>query len=157
MEKSANYWIEKLGLSKHPEGGYYRETYRNERKIEGRNLATNIYYLLPSHLSSRFHRLKYDEYWYFHYGSPMNLYFITKSGEFEKHILGDNPDEGQQLSLLVPGGTIFGGEVTKSESYILVSCNMSPGFHFDDFEMFTREEMIRKYPEQKDIIKKLPC
>ncbi|MGM0529841.1 MAG: cupin domain-containing protein [Bacteroidota bacterium] len=158
MDKNcADYWIEQLDLIKHPEGGYYRETYRNKRTVEGRNLATNIFYLLPSNVPSRFHRLKYNEYWYFHYGSPMNLYFFTPGGEFEKHILGNDPDKDQHLSLLVPGGTIFGGEVPEPDSFVLVSCNMAPGFHFDDFEMFTQEEVIEKYPQHNDIIKKLPC
>jgi len=158
MEKNtAEYWIEKLDLSEHPEGGYYRETYRNDRRVEGRNLSTNIFYLLPSHIQSQFHRLRYDEYWYFHYGSPMNLYFFTPGGEFKKHILGNDPGRNQVLSLLVPGGTIFGGEGTEPESFTLVSCNMSPGFHFEDFEMFTQDEMVDKYPEHKDIIKSLPC
>ena len=157
IKKGAEYWIERLNLSKHPEGGYYRETYRNNRMVEGRNLATNIFYLLPYGIPSRFHRLKYDEYWYFHFGSPMNLYFFTSGGEFRKHILGNDPDKGQCLSLLVPGGTIFGGEVRERDSYVLVSCNMSPGFDFEDFEMLTQNEMIEKYPEHRDIIEKLPC
>jgi len=156
-KNSAEYWIEKLGLDKHPEGGYYRETYRHEKTVEGRNLATNIFYLLPSQIPSRFHRLKYNEYWYFHYGSPLNLYFFTPKGDFEQHILGDDPDMDQNLSLLVPGGTIFGGEVKEPGSFVLVSCNMAPGFQFEDFEMFSREEMFRRYPEHSNILKKLPC
>ena len=156
-KNSAEYWIENLGLEKHPEGGYYRETYRHEKIVEGRNLATNIFYLLPSQIPSRFHRLKYNEYWYFHYGSPLNLYFFTPQGHFEQHILGDDPERDQKLSLLVPGGTIFGGEVTEPGSFVLVSCNMAPGFQFEDFEMFTREEMLRRYPEHSNILKKLPC
>ncbi|MFP4620657.1 MAG: cupin domain-containing protein [Bacteroidales bacterium] len=154
---SADYWIKQLNLSSHPEGGYYRETYRSQKEIDGRSLATNIFYLLPSGIPSRFHRLKYDEHWYFHYGSPMNLYFFTPEGEFEEYILGNDPDEHQHLSLLVPGGTIFGGEVKEPASFVLVSCNMAPGFHFKDFELFSRDEMIRKYPEHEDMIRRLPC
>lgn len=149
------YWIKRLDLIEHPEGGFYRETYRTRKKVEKRNLATNIFYLLPFHTPSKFHRLKYDEYWYYHFGSPMKMYFFTPQGRYEEHVLGNDPDEGHELSLLVPGGTIFGGEVTEPEGFILVSCNMSPGFHFEDFEMFSKEELLKWYPSHKEIINKL--
>jgi predicted cupin superfamily sugar epimerase len=152
-----SYWINQLDLSEHPEGGYYKETYRSEKRFNGRNLTTNIFYLLPAGIPSRFHRLKYDEFWYFHYGSPLNLYFFNPDGGFERHVLGSDLEKGHELSLLVPGGTIFGGEVTEPESFILVSCNMSPGFEFDDFELLSYDEMYSMFPDYDELIKRLSC
>lgn len=149
------YWVDTLGLKEHPEGGFYRETYRSTRRHEGRNLATNIHYLLPGSGFSRFHRLRYDEHWYFHYGASLRLYFLLEDGRLEEHLLGLHPHKGESPSLLVPGKTIFGGEVTDKRSFTLVSCNMSPGFHFDDFEMLSNQELKRKFPHHAAIIDKL--
>ena len=150
-----NYWVEKLELEEHPEGGYYRETYRSPLKYEGRSLSTHIYYLLPGWHYSRFHRLRYDEHWYFHYGSSMKMYFLQHDGQLGEHQLGMDPEKEEHLSVLVPGGTIFGGEVTNKNSYTLVSCHMSPGFHFEDFELFSAQELGSMYPQQRSIIDKL--
>lgn len=156
MDKTkAEHWIEVLGLEEHPEGGYYKETYRKEVEYEGRSLATNIFYLLPSGRVSKFHRLQCDEIWYYHYGSPLIFYFFTPDNKFEKHTLGLDPDKGEELSLLVPAKTIFGAEVQKTESFTLVSCNMSPGFHFEDFEMFEEKDLVEQFPQHKSIIRKL--
>lgn len=150
-----NYWVQKLGLEKHPEGGYYRETYRSPLQYEGRSLSTHIYYLLPGERYSRFHRLRYDEHWYFHHGSSMKIYFLHEDGRFTTHQLGLDPERGEELSVWVPGGTIFGGEVMDKNSFTLVSCHMAPGFHFEDFEMFSRQQLIGMFPEQEAIIQKL--
>ena len=154
-ESQINYWVEKLGLERHPEGGYYRETYRSPLQYEGRNLSTHIYYLLPGNRYSRFHRLQFDEHWYFHFGASMRLYFLYDSGQVSEYHLGIHPEKGEQLSVLVPRGTIFGGEVTDQDSFTLVSCHMSPGFHFEDFEMFTQQQLVERFPHQKTLIQKL--
>jgi hypothetical protein len=154
-DQTIHYWIEKLQLTRHPEGGYYRETYRSHLMYEGRNLSTSIYYLLPGDKHSRFHRLRYDEIWYFHAGDPLKLYFLHPGGILGEHVLGNDPEEGQQLALRVPAKTIFGGEVGGAGNHSLVSCHMSPGFHFEDFEMFTPEELTGMFPEHQSIIKKL--
>lgn len=150
-----NYWVEKLELEKHPEGGYYRETYRSPLQYEGRSLSTHIYYLLPGDHHSRFHRLRYDEHWYFHYGSSMKIYFLHDNARLTEHQLGVDPEKGEELSVLVPGGTIFAGKVMDENSFTLVSCHMSPGFHFEDFEMFSEEQLGKMFPEQESIIQKL--
>ncbi len=150
-----DYWINKLNLEKHPEGGYYRETYRKEIKYQGRDLATNIFYLLPSDKVSRFHRLECDEFWYYHYGSPLKFFFFTPEGNYEEHLLGLEPENNESLSILVPAKTIFGAMVQEPDSFTLVSCNMTPGFHFEDFKMFSKEELIKHFPDKECIIKKL--
>lgn len=149
-----DYWVEELDLKAHPEGGYYRETYRSGLEYEGRSLSTHIYYLLPGDSFSRFHRLRYDEHWYFHYGSAMRMYFLRERG-LEAHVLGLRPAEGESLSLLVPGGTIFGGEVLDKTSFTLVSCHMAPGFHFEDFELPAKKQLKENFPEHQSVIDKL--
>ncbi|MFO8236638.1 MAG: cupin domain-containing protein [Bacteroidales bacterium] len=154
-KEKADYWIKQLNLEEHPEGGFYKETYRKDLEYEGRSLATNIFYLLPSDRVSKFHRLQCDEIWYFHYGSPLTFYFFTPNGHYEEYILGLDPERNEHLSLLVPAQTIFGALVQEPDSFTLVSCNMTPGFHFEDFEMFSEQDLFEQFPDKKSIIKKL--
>jgi len=152
---SVDYWINKFNLQKHEEGGYFCETYRHKTLFQNRNLATNIFYLLPSGIFSKFHKLRNDEIWYFHCGSPIKLYFFTIEGVLEEHILGPDPEKGETFSLLVPGNTVFGGQVTEPDSYALVSCNMSPGFEYEDSEMYSKERLLTEFPEYTEFINRL--
>jgi hypothetical protein len=163
--KPSEHWIEKLGLSPHPEGGYYREIYSSNDYIEGsrlsgkyygrRNLSTSIYFLLRSGEISNFHRLKSDEIWYFHTGSPVRIYTLDVNGNLAVVTLGCDIDNGEVPQAIIPAGTIFGAEIKDENTYSLVGCMVSPGFHFDDFELMTREFLLERFPEHKDIIIKL--
>ena len=153
--KSANYWINKLQLKEHTEGGYFREIYRKKDNIHGRDLATSIYYLLPSGMPSKLHRLRNDEVWYYHLGSPLKIFFLYQTGKVEEHKLGPDPEKSQVLSIVIPAETIFGAEVIEQNSFSLVSCNMSPGFEYEDFELLSREKLTNLFPEQTELINKL--
>jgi len=126
--------IDALGLLPHPEGGFYKETYRSELTLEGqeRNLLTSIYFLLTSENVSRFHRIKSDELWYFHAGSPLIVHTLSERGHMQ-HYLGLDLSKGQQPFLWIPKDTIFGSTVLEKESFSLVSCAVAPGFDFRDF------------------------
>jgi predicted cupin superfamily sugar epimerase len=152
---NAEYWITKLNLKEHSEGGYFRETYRKKANINGRDLATSIYYLLPSGMASKLHRLRNDEIWYYHLGAPIKIYFIKDHGIVEEHILGPDPDKDHVFSKVIPAETIFGAEVMEDNSFSLVSCNMSPGFEYKDFELLSREKLINLFPQHKELIEKL--
>jgi uncharacterized protein len=158
-EKNAQYWITNLGLSPHPEGGFYKSTYASDTVLSGekdqRKLFTSIYFLLESDDVSHFHRLKSDELWYFHGGSPLTVHVIDESGEYKEMKLGLNLEEGQVPQVLVPKNSIFGSSVMEKETYSLVGCMVSPGFDFEDFELFSQEELLREYPHHEDIIRKL--
>lgn len=156
-KNSAQYWITNLGLSPHPEGGFYKSTYASEVLLSGnqRKLFTSIYFLLESDDVSHFHRLKSDELWYYHGGSPLTVHVIDESGEYKEMKLGLNLEEGQVPQVLVPKNSIFGSSVMEEETYSLVGCMVSPGFDFEDFELFSQEELLREYPHHEDIIKKL--
>lgn len=162
---SPEYWISKLGLTAHPEGGYYKRTYQSQEQITDEELSvqfngqrllyTSIYFLLQSHDVSHFHRLKSDELWYFHAGSPLTIHVIHENGAYEEIKLGINLDNGETPQYVVPKNAIFGSSVMEKDTFSLVGCMVSPGFDFQDFELFTQDELLRQYPNHEEIIKKL--
>ncbi|WP_454193291.1 cupin domain-containing protein [Paenibacillus sp. Marseille-Q7038] len=163
--QDAQYYVSKLGLEPHPEGGYYKRTFESQEQtsdqelsveFEGtRKLYTSIYFLLGSNDISHFHRLKSDELWYYHAGSPLTIHVIDENGEYNAHKLGINLEQGEVPQVLVPKNSIFGSSVMDEDTFSLVGCMVSPGFEFRDFEMFTQDELLATYPEHKEIIMKL--
>ncbi len=158
-------WVSKLGLLPHPEGGYFKQTFVSEEhtsdkelsvNFEGqRKLYTSIYFLLSSKDVSHFHRLKSDELWYYHAGSPLTVHVIHENGDYEEMKVGMNLDQGERPQILVKKNSIFGSSVMEKDTCSLVGCMVSPGFEFQDFELFTQEELLEKYPQHKEIIMKL--
>lgn len=156
-KKNIELLISKLGLIPHPEGGFYAETYRSEDTcVNGtRNLKTVIYFLLRSEDISHFHRIKSDEIWYYHGGSPLIVHSIDETGKYVAQKVGLDIANGEVPQYLVPKNTIFGSTVLEENSYSLVSCSVSPGFDFEDFELFKREDLLKKYPKHEEIINRL--
>lgn len=149
----ANELIKKLNLIQHPEGGYYSEQYRSSETIAGRDrqLMTSIYFLLCSNNVSKFHRIKSDEIWFFHAGSPLIVHTLSDKGHIE-NLVGLDLSKGHLPQFLVPKDTIFGSSVLNENAYSLVSCVVSPGFDFEDFELFTKEDLLPLYPSCEEII-----
>lgn len=147
-----------LNLKSHPEGGFYSETYRSSSEVETlsgkRQLTTSIYFLLRSEDVSHFHRIKSDELWFWHEGSALSVHLLTENGH-ETLQLGPVTEKGSYPQQLVRGNTIFGSSVDVMDSYALVSCVVSPGFDFRDFELFKTEDLLPIYPEAEKIIRKL--
>ncbi len=159
-EKTAQYWIKNLDLIAHPEGGYYKNTYASESAdldVAGkkRKLYTSIYFLLSSGEISHFHRLKSDELWYFHGGSSLTVHVIDLNGEYKEMKLGLDIENGEVPQVLVPKHSIFGSSVMEKDTFSLVGCMVSPGFDFEDFELFTQDELLQQYPEHIEIIQKM--
>ncbi|WP_422658887.1 cupin domain-containing protein [Paenibacillus sp. EC2-1] len=162
---NAEYYVSKLGLLPHPEGGYYKRTFESEERtsdqelsvqFEGtRKLYTSIYFLLGSNDISHLHRLKSDELWYYHAGSPLSVHVIDEEGVYTEYKLGIDLENGEVPQVLVPKNSIFGSSVKEEDTFSLVGCMVSPGFEFQDFELFTQEQLLAKYPQHKDIIMKL--
>lgn len=148
-------YINMLGLKPHIEGGYFGENYKNSQYKENRSLASTIYYLLKSGQVSRFHRLNCDEIWFFHDGSPILIHQINRDGNLETHKLGLALNRGELPQVLIPAHTVFGAEVEKERSFGLVSCMVSPGFEYQDFELFNTQTLLDRYPEHKQIIERL--
>ena len=158
--KSQDYWIEKLGMLEHPEGGYFKEVVRSSKSVvleDERQRAhySSIYFLLNDKNPSHFHRLKDDELWFYHAGESLSVHVILENGDYIVHKLGLNLDEGEEPQVLVPGGSIFGSTVEVEEGYSFVSCVVSPGFDFKDFELFTQDQLMKSYPQHKSIIERL--
>jgi hypothetical protein len=147
--------IELLELIPHPEGGFYKETYRSsENTAEGKSLMTSIFFLLTSEHVSHFHRIKSDEHWYFHEGSSLTIHLLNDNGH-EELKLGSSLENGESFHHMVPKNTIFGSSVDEEKGYALVSCAVAPGFDFNDFELFDSTYLLKLYPKEERIIKRL--
>ena len=165
MDKSAKYWIEKLGLEPHPEGGYFRQTYRSEIAIArealpagftgARAASTAIYFLLEGKNFSAFHRLRSDEVWHFYAGEPLMVHVINPAGTYSAIRLGRDLDAGEIPQVVVPAGCWFASHVVGWKSFAVVGCTVAPGFDFEDFEMARRAELVARYPEQREWIERL--
>lgn len=160
--KTTAYWIEKLNLKKHPEGGWFNETYRSEEiafkqalpaGFSGeRNFSTSIYYLLEGDDFSAFHRIKSDEIWHFYAGDSAVELLSIENGKIRKQFCGNNPEENQCFQVVVNKNTWFAARLVNKNGFALVGCTVSPGFHFDDFEMGTREIIEQNTELEKEII-----
>ena len=164
VRHSSGYWIEKLGLRPHPEGGFFRQTYKSDQIIAGgvlpgftgaRAASTAIYFLLDGENFSAFHRLGSDEVWHFYAGSPLVVHVIEQSGVHSTQMLGKNADLGQTFQAVVPAGCWFASHVWDRKGWALVGCTVAPGFEFEDFEMGSREQLVRAYPQHARLITRL--
>lgn len=155
--------ISSLRLQSHPEGGYFAETYRSSGTFkagsgafpDGRNYSTSIYYLLENGDVSLFHRIRSDEIWHHYEGSSLTIHLLPENGIYEKKSVGIKLSHGEYPQLVVPAGVWFGVTVGQPDSYSLCGCTVSPGFDFDDFELARRDELLRKFPGNKAIIRRL--
>jgi len=160
-----NDWIEALQLLPHPEGGFYRETYRAGERIArqhlpprftgDRSFVTAIYFLLRSQDFSALHRMRQDEIWHFYDGSSLTISVIDPGGELSAIRLGRDVRAGEVLQAVVPGGCLFGARVNAPDSFALVGCDVAPGFDFADFEMPARQELLAAYPQHRAVIEQL--
>jgi predicted cupin superfamily sugar epimerase len=181
MNNEAKYWIEKLGLSEHQEGGYYKVTYRSDKEIpydssvnsflkthviekgvnshsesdDYRPISSAIYYLLDGAQFSCFHTQKFDELWHFYSGSSLSIHIINGNGEYSVMKLGRNFENGELFQVLIKGEVWFGANVDDPTSYTLVGCTVSPGFDYRDYEIGERQKLNKVYPQYKSIINKL--
>lgn len=156
-------WIERLRLQRHPEGGWFRETYRATERLPraalparfdgDRAVATMIYYLLEGADYSAWHRIRQDEGWHYYAGSPLTLHLIDPAGRYSIRRLGLDADAEPQG--LAPAGWLFAATVDDPAGYTLVGCTVAPGFEFADFDLPPREQLLRQYPEHRAVIERL--
>ena len=164
MQKDAAYWIDKLKLQPHPEGGFYRQTYRADLILPkdafpqfsgSRAVSTAIYFLLDGENFSAFHRLRSDELWHFYIGEPLVVHMIDANGAYSEISLGNNPEAGEVLQAVVKAGCWFASRVRDGKSFALVGCTVSPGFDFEDFELANRKKLVQRYPQHRKLIESL--
>ncbi|MDA3942467.1 MAG: cupin domain-containing protein [Bacteroidetes bacterium] len=153
-----DFWIEKLALLPHPEGGFYKEMYRSEEEIPAvalpnrfkgnRSFSTAIYYLLGRHDFSAFHRIHADETWHFYDGKPLQLLLLHPDGRLEEVMLGVG--ENCRPMFTVKSGLWFAAK--SSDTFSLCGCTVAPGFDFADFEMAAAESLSKEFPQHRSII-----
>ena len=157
--------IKILELTPHPEGGYFKETYRSKGVIKNnsldfltdgiRNYSTSIYFLLDQMDYSSFHRIKQDEIWHFYLGSTLLLHTINPNGKYDCIRIGNNIKNGEVLQYVVPAGTWFASEIENKNEFALCGCTVSPGFDFNDFEMPDKDKLLEMFPLYDEIINRL--
>jgi predicted cupin superfamily sugar epimerase len=125
--------VARLGLEPHPEGGWYRETWRHEGAAGERGTGTAIYYLLAAGQRSHWHRVDATEIWHFYAGDPLRLQVQTAGGSTQAIMLGRDLTADQVPQAIVPEGAWQAAEPTGA--WALVGCTVSPAFSFDGFEL----------------------
>jgi predicted cupin superfamily sugar epimerase len=158
-------WIDALQLRRHPEGGYYSETYRSPEVIPraalpprfggDRSFCTAIYFLLAGDDFSALHRIKQDEVWHFYDGAALTVHVIDPGGSYAALRVGRDLGGGEVPQAVVAAGCYFGATVSNPTSYSLVGCTVAPGFDFADFELPRRAELLERFPQHRHIIEKL--
>jgi len=156
MSERAEPLVRALALVPHPEGGWFRETYRSAERLSAgalparfsgeRRFATAILYLLSAGERSYFHRLLSDETWWHHAGGAMHLHVL---GAASAHRLVVGPGSPQAV---VPHGQWFAAEPAPGAEFALVGCGTSPGFEYEDFELADREQLLAEHPAQRELV-----
>ncbi len=140
------------------EGTLFRQTYRSSILNEdGAPLSTamiGMYCNSPLSFSS-FHKLTLDENWHFYFGDPLVLYLLHENGSVEEIVMGQDFEKGQVIQYTVPAGVWQAGCTIEGGEYSVFGCTLSPGFTSSCFQAATKEELLKNFPQQKDIILKL--
>ena len=157
--------INLLGLTPHPEGGFYRETYRSAETIPGdvlperytgdRAHATAIYYLLTDEGCSRFHRVASDEAFHFYDGDPVEQIHLFPDGRSAVVTIGRDFAAGQQPLVVVPRGVWQGARLSAGGEWALLGTTVAPGFDFDDYEHGDADMLAASWPAQAEMIRSL--
>ena len=165
MHTNAQYWIDHLQLSPHPEGGYYRVTYEADLTIpqaalpsrfhDDRLASTAIYFLLEGKDFSAFHRIASDELWHFYAGSALTVYVIDPAGKESECHLGNRPESGEVFQAVVKAGSWFASRLRDAKTFALVGCTVAPGFDFADFELAKRSQLTGAFPKHQKLIEEL--
>lgn len=165
MDRDAQYWIRTLELERHPEGGYFRRTYKSKTLIlEGahpgghtgpRAVLSCIHYLLIRGDFSAFHRLASWEAWHFHDGDRLLLHILLPDGRLETRPMGRTPEAGETRIEVIEPGCWFAAELAEGGSFALIGCTVAPGFEFEDFQLADGERLAADFPRHRDLIGRL--
>ncbi|MDE3236930.1 MAG: cupin domain-containing protein [Bacteroidota bacterium] len=157
--------IQQFEMQPHPEGGYFKETYRSRESIAHnalpsrfageRNFSTAIYFLLEQGNFSAFHKIQSDECWHFYAGDALNIYVIDIDGILQTIRLGSDIQNGEVFQYVVPAGCWFASEPAVGSIYSFVGCTVAPGFDFEDFILASADTLQQLYPQHAGIIRRL--
>ncbi|AMD49841.1 hypothetical protein F783_014335 [Bordetella holmesii F627] len=151
--------VRRLKLIPHPEGGYYRETYRAAQTVRrddgaSRRAATAIYYLLCDGAYSAWHRIQSDETWHFYTGTELRVHELQAHGGLRTHRLGASLTD-TEFQVTVAAGNWFAAELADPGGFALVGCTVAPGFEFSEFELADTAALLRAYSSHEALIRRL--
>jgi len=162
---TAQTFVDHLQKQPHPEGGFFKETYRAAGTIAAdclpvefngeRSYCTAIYFLLQQGDYSAFHRIKSDECWHFYEGGTLLVHMIDEKGSYRCVKLGRQLHEGELFQFVVPANVWFASEPATGTSFSLVGCTVAPGFDFADFEMAKAGELAASFPQHAELVNRL--
>lgn len=169
MTMDARFYINALQLLPHPEGGFYRETYRStsqvtvqpgagpdaQRDAAMRSSSTGIYFLLEQDNFSAFHKIASDEMWHFYAGQALEVLELRASGELIHTRLGADVLHGEVHQHVVRANTWFASRVCAGGSFAVVGCTVAPGFDFADFCLADRAALTQQFPGHEHVIAEL--
>lgn len=151
--------IRSLDLAPHPEGGYFRETYRAACvDAHGRAAATLIYFLLLRDQVSKLHRIDADESWHLYLGGPLLIHELDAAVPQTPPcttVLGHELARGERPQHVVAAGRWFGAELAPAAEFALVGCGVAPAFEFAHFELASREAMLARFGGASELIQRL--
>jgi uncharacterized protein len=157
--------IERLGLQPHPEGGFFRETYRAGESIPAdalpdrygasRAFGTAIHFLLTAENFSAFHRVQSDEIFHFHLGDPAVLTEMDEAGRLTETVLGPGLAGGHVLQRVVRRGAWQALRVADGGAWTLLGATVAPGFDFADFQMADPADLAARFPAHRRVIEAL--
>jgi predicted cupin superfamily sugar epimerase len=161
MPVTANAIISLLKLTPHPEGGFFRETFRAEKRAEPgeRSASTAIYFLLRPGELSALHRVASDEVWHHYLGCAAELHLLERANHAMIR-LGPSLEHGERPQAVVNAGILQATRVPSQIGrgdfdFALFGCTVAPGFEFSDFEMPGRDALLRDFPEHRELVREL--
>lgn len=135
--------VQQYDLLPHPEGGFYKETYRSE-------FSTGIYYLLEKGQKSSLHRISSDEMWHFYGGDSIVIVELLADGGFKETRL-----DKHHVQYVVPANVWFGAYLPTDSRFAFCGCTVAPAFHFKNFEMGEKSKLLKEFPQAESIIHQL--
>jgi len=160
--QNADFYIAKLGLTQHVEGGAFKEHYRSPLLLPravlspahqgDRQASTAIYFLLRHGEFSAFHLLASDEVLHFYDGQPLHVYEIDAAGAMHVHKLGRDLAGGEQFARVIPGGSWFALRCEVPGGFSLIGCTVAPAFDFEDFTLDDRAMLLKQFPQHARLI-----
>ena len=155
--------IKHYDLQPHPEGGWYKQTYKSNELVPltalpgrfggDRVFSTAIYFLLEKGNFSAFHKIKSDECWHFYAGDPLKVFVIDQNDDLKTITLGNDVNKGERFQYVVPANCWFASRPAPGSEYSLVGCTVAPGFEFEDLELADGKNLSALYPQHSSIIK----
>lgn len=157
--------VDKYSLQPHPEGGWYKQTYKSTESVAAsalperfggdRPFSTAIYFLLEQGNFSAFHRIKSDECWHFYAGDTLQVYVIQQDGTLKIISLGQAIENDELFQYVVPANCWFASRPAPGSAFSFVGCTVAPGFDFADFELANADVLAKEYPQHAAIIREL--